>query len=268
MASYARFLSMILLGICTNVIYGQTLSNINKLNKGDSLLEKSHGQKLNASETSELKEYAISVQNQGQLLDESCHNYSASLQNINRAIQCFIVLKDTLDLANNRKFKGYLLSKMGMYTDAKTEINSALYLYSLKNKGWGIAVSQFDLSKVYDAEAKPDSALFYTNMALSFWQTAEDNYRIFIINTMKLNLLTKMKRFEGARAIENESKNLIAHNQFHWQGLLDFYFISARLYAALGQSPVFASYQNLYLTEIDTLKTKGISAKSTYDNVR
>ena len=135
-------------------------------------------------------------------------------------------MKDTLNVANNKKFKGYLLGRFGKFSEAKAEIQVAIDLFRLKNKDWGVAVSQFDLSRVYEFENKTDSAIYYSNISLSYWKSKGDNGRILGINNMLMNLLLKSKQLEKAVVIQKESEMLATNPELHWQGIIDFYLVS------------------------------------------
>ena len=83
------------------------------------LLNKLRSKTITDAERKELKTIAFGLQNQGQSLDESKHDYAASLTFINKAITIFILLGDTLNEANNRKFKGYLLGRFDKFVEGK-----------------------------------------------------------------------------------------------------------------------------------------------------
>ena len=157
----------------------------------DLLLQKLKSKTITVAERKELQNIAYDIQNRGQLLDEVRHDYSASLALITKAITIFNSLGDTLNIANNRKFKGYLLGRFGKFTEGKAQIHEAINLYQLKNAGWGIAVSQFDLSRVFEFENKLDSALFYCKSALRYWKAKEDSERISGKSKMNIKNLKK-----------------------------------------------------------------------------
>lgn len=55
------------------------------------------------------------------------------------------------------------------FSDAKKEVEIAINLYGRKKPGFGIAVSRFDLARIYEHEHKLDSAIYYCDTALIFW---------------------------------------------------------------------------------------------------
>jgi len=71
------------------------------------------------TEKKTLRILALDIQNRGQILDESSHDYKGALQLTDSAIHLFKLLNDTLGEANNRKFKGYLLGRFGKYEEGK-----------------------------------------------------------------------------------------------------------------------------------------------------
>ena len=71
------------------------------------LLNKLSSNTITDTKKKELKTLAFDFQNRGQSLDESRQDYTASLKLVNKAIAIFNSLRDTLNEANNRKFKRF-----------------------------------------------------------------------------------------------------------------------------------------------------------------
>lgn len=109
------------------------------------------------------------------MLDESSHDYKGAMLLTDSAIYLFNSLEDTLSEANNRKFKGYLLGRFGKFEEGKHEIQKAIRLFELKKASWGVAVSQFDLSRLFEFENKIDSAILYCSITISYWKTKSNN---------------------------------------------------------------------------------------------
>lgn len=234
----------------------------------DLLLQKLKSKTITVAERKELKNIDYGIQNRGQLLDESKHDYSASLMFINQAITMFNLLGDTLNVANNKKFKGYLLGRFGKFAEGKAEINDAINLFQLKNADWGIAVSQFDLSRLFELDNKLDSALFYCKIALGYWKAKGDSSRIFLNQNLLINLLTKSKELAKAKLLQIESTKMAENSELHWQGLLDFYVTSENLYKAAKKLKSANHFQKLYTKKILELKKEGITASSYFEEAK
>ena len=226
------------------------------------LLAKLNSKTITDSERKILKVKAFDVQNRGQLLDEASHDYKGALLLTDSAINIFKALKDTLDEANNRKFKGYLLGRFGKFQEGKSEIQQAISLFQLKNTQWGVAVSQFDLARLYEFENKLDSALYYCNIAILYWKENGSAVRVFLNQNMLINLLTKTNDLSKAKTVQNESNKIIEAKKPHWQGLLDFYIVSENLYKAAKEFETASNYRNLYSKLITDLSSTGIAARS------
>lgn len=227
-----------------------------------SLLAKLNSKTITDGERKILKKMAFDVQNRGQLLDESSHDYKGALLLTDSAINIFNSLKDTLNEANNRKFKGYLLGRFGKFQEGKSEIQQAINLFQLKNTLWGVAVSQFDLARLFEFENKLDSALYYCNISISYWKENANTARVFINQNMLINLLTKTNDLTKAKTIQNESNKIIEAEKPYWQGLLDFYIVSENLYKAAKEFKTANNYRNLYSKLITELSSTGLAARS------
>ncbi|MEP7164480.1 MAG: tetratricopeptide repeat protein [Ferruginibacter sp.] len=233
--------------------------------KVELILNKIDSKEIIHDDKKDLKAIAFDLQNKGQISDESAHNYTSSLSLISKAIKIFTYLDDTLSIANNLKFRGYLLGRFGKFDEAKTEIKRAISLFRSKNKDWGIAVSNFDLSRVYDLEKKSDSAIYYCNLSLNYWKSKKDTSRIFNNQNLLIYLLTKAGQVSRARTIQEDSQILAKVPELHWQDLIDFYFFSAGLYKKTNRPGIYKTYQELYTTKIVLLNNEGNAAKSYYD---
>jgi len=246
--------------------YGQDSVYAEYEKKADTLMTKIKARSNSEGDVKELKQIAFGFQNYGQLLDESGHDHINALKYTDKAINFFTVLGDTASIANNNKFKGYLLGRLKRFPEAKAIIKTAIGLYQLLKKDAGVAVSQFDLSRVYEMENKFDSAIYYCNISLAYWNSKSVAPRMLGNQTMLINLLIKIKDNERAKATQLISEKLITTQDFHWQDLIDFYFVSAQLYKAINESVTAANYQKLYDNKIADLKKENIIARSYFDS--
>lgn len=244
-------------------LYGQNLSDSAINNRIIVLLKKFQSDTLDHQEALEIKTLTYQIQNKGFSLEEMTHDFESSLIQINKALNIWVILKDTLNEANNRKFRGYLFAHLNKFSEGKDEIFRAITLFQLKDKSFGVAVSKFDLSKVYELENKLDSALFFANISLEYWKNKKDTFRIITINNQLINLLIKTKKYRYASQIQRETKMMITDG-LHWRPLIDFYYISYFLYKKMHFFNSKKYYFKLYNNKIKLLKKENIIAESTY----
>lgn len=231
----------------------------------ESLLLKLRSKTISAGERKELKDIAVDLQNRGQILDESKHDYNGSLILIDKAIILFNELEETLFSANNKKFKGYLLGRLNRFEEGKIEIHEAIGLFSSRQADWGVAVSQFDLARLYDLENKRDSAVFYCNAASAYWKEKANKERVFLCKNLLIHILTEEHKLTEAGTVQQELQKMIDDNDFHWQGLIDYYIVSEKLYRAANLPIIAAQYHELYTKKITQLKKDGITALSYFE---
>lgn len=134
------------------------------------LLEKFAGGTMDSSERVQITTLTYAIQNKGFGYIANNNDYERSLMEIDRAILVWSTLRDTPNEANMLKYRGYLLGKLRRFAEGKQEIEKAIHLFTLKNRMTGVAVSQFDLSLLYDMQSNTDSALHYALLALNFWK--------------------------------------------------------------------------------------------------
>ena len=258
----------ILLFIASVSAYAQNSANNPDEKRMEALLSKIRLKQSTEDDKKELQKMAVMLQNKGQELDENQRQYKKSLAAIDKAIVLFDALDDTLDIANNRKFKGYLLGRAGKFPEAKNEIEAAIDLYRVKNMNAGVAVSQFDLARIFEFENKTDSAIYYAGISRSYWKSKEVDLRVLIINNMLVSLLLKSNQPEKAKTVQEESELLAKKPQMHWQAIIDFYFTSMLLYKTINDMGVAGNYRQLYAAKIVELRNEGVTARSYYENDR
>ncbi|MEO5591165.1 MAG: hypothetical protein ABIR15_00245 [Chitinophagaceae bacterium] len=234
--------------------------------KVDSLLDKMRLKQATGNDKKELEQIAILIQNKGQDLEEKQHQSKKALATIEKAIVVFTMLGDTLAIANNRKYKGYLSGRLGKFREARNETKTAIDLYRLKNMNAEIAVSQFDLARMFEFENKTDSAIYCAEQSRTFWKSKEVDLRVLIINNMMVSLLLKSNQPEKAKFVQEESQLLVKKPQMHWQAIIDFYFTSMLLYKTMNDMGVASDYRQLYNAKIIELRKEGIDARSYYES--
>lgn len=259
-----KILVSIFLILFSKQIYAQNSAYIQYEKRSEILLEKVNAKIISDKEKVELRTIAFGFQNYGQQLDETYHDYTNSLKYINQAINLFIGLNDTLSQANNLKFKGYLLGMLNNFDEAKQEVRNAINLYESTKSLTGVAVSQFDLSRVYEQEKNLDSAIYFSNKSLNFWKSINNVWRIFNVQTMLVHLFTKSKQFENALEIQTQADLLIDSKGIRSRDLADYYILLERLYKAIGKVGEADNYKKLYKLKMEELTEQGQSFKSYY----
>ncbi len=263
-----KLMLLLILVSASFTAYTQNYTTLTDDSKADALLEKIRLNQATEEDKNELKAIAVSIQNKGQDPAENQKQYKKSIANIDRAIALFSAIGDTLSVANNKKFKGFLLGRNGKMAESKQETETAIALYQLKNMNAEVAVCQFDLARLFEFENKPDSAIYYAILSNKFWKLKGIDLRVLIINNMLVSLLLKDNDAEKAKAIQQESVILVSKPQMQWQAVLDFYFTSMLLFKTINDSAAADDYRLLYNNKIEVLRREGIIAKSYYENNR
>ena len=259
-----KLLLSLLLLVCAYA-HAQNYAVINDEEKAAQLMAKIRSGHAAAADSNELRQIAYSIQNRGQRIDEEQRQYKRSLASIDTALRLFAALQDTLDIANNRKYKGYLLGKLGKFKEAKTEILAAVDLYGSKGNKAGRAVCQFDLARVFESQDKTDSAIYYANISRDYWKLQGNDLRVLITNNMLVNILLGTNQPEKAALIYQESMALAPKPAIHWQALLDFYFTAELLFRRTNDMGTADHYRQLYAGKIAALQQQGIAARSYYE---
>ena len=206
----------------------------------------------------------LEIQNKSFIFDENGGDIDSSIYFAELALTSWITLRDTINEANNRKYLGYLYGKKGYYEKGKSEIFKAISLFSLKSYEAGVAVSNFDLSKVYGYEKRYDSALLYIDKALNYWQQKADTFRVLTNSNQKLYLLIQTKNYNDAKTLQHKSEKLLVKKKLHWRPVVDYYYLSMELYNDIKDSRAEKLYRELYYKKINELKAQNVKYRKGY----
>jgi hypothetical protein len=218
---------------------------------------KSDAHSLSGEQKRKILSCIFQIQNQGFLYDEQECKYDSALIKIETALAAWEHLHDTLSQANLLKYMGYLNGRLGNMALGKQQIAKAISLYKAKSAEFGIAVSLFDLAKVYTFDNKLDSAVHFSKEAKAYWVTQDDPSRLLVVNNHLIYLagISEIKSTFEALIVEN---NLLMKNpDLYWQNELDFYFVTM-LYFQNANNPTLASE---YATKYD--QKSGLSDNGT-----
>ena len=229
------------------------------------LLDRYEAKTADSLELAALRSIGYQIQSKGFNLEQTLHDYAGALPHIDKALMLWKKTADTVNEANLRKYKGYLLGFLHRFQEAKQEITLALELYKAKNNSFGVAVSQFDFSRVYGIEGKTDSAFYFANSALDFWAPRKDTFRIITLHLQLINLCCLTKDLVRAEKIQQQTETMVATKPLSWVILLDFYYLSEQVYKKRHNSKMASHYKALYEQECQSVEQKKhFKARSNY----
>jgi len=229
------------------------------------LVEKTKHNTITSGESSELRRYIFNIQNKGFVLEEKQQDYSNALAEIDKALSIWKSIGDTLSIANLQKYKGYLYGKLKQFEKGKSELRSSIELFKIKSFDAGVAVSQHDFSLLYAFENNIDSALYYEIASNNFWITRKDTLRIVVGYIQLIYLYQKKKNIKQAVELQQLSNAMLNNTNTQWLPLINFYYVSYKLYEETKNNKLTEKYKKLYSTKIAELKEKNIIAKSNYE---
>lgn len=128
---------------------------------------------------------AFSYLNRASLNYEVLDNSIQALSIIDSAIYIWIDLGDEMQLANNYKYKGLILSSLGQIDSSMKYINTAINLYSKLSFDAGIYSCILDKVDAFSQNSVCDSILSNYSLTSGFY-AKNDIFRFFILN---INLL-------------------------------------------------------------------------------
>jgi len=232
--------------------------------KIDSILKAPKGM-IAAEKKREINNCIYEIQNDGFHLDEKECKYDSARLKIESALKIWEHINDTLNQANLLKYLGYLSGRLRHFALGKTQIAKAINFYKIKKSESGVAVSFYDLSRIYEFENKIDSAINLSYKALLFWRQKNNRDRIVSINNNLINLYLKIAEKKKIPSILSENSHLIAWGNVYWLQEIDFYFLAKQYYAGVKNKKESKEYQALYESKTAAEKDKGQKKYSLYD---
>lgn len=260
--SFNHFTSNLVL-ICLHIFYPMTTHaqmecdnlGLDKMPKAQSILSKD-----------DLVQCAFKIQNEAFLLDEMECKFDSARILTEKAMEIWRYIDDILNQANLLKYLGYLNGHLGKFDLAKSQIHEAIKFYKLKDAEYGVAVSLFNLSRVYEYQLNIDSALYYANRSKEFWTIQKDAGRLLSLNNHLLHLYSLGGSSENYEILIAQNSNFLEAPDIYWQSELDFYFVTSKLYEKLNLSKEQEKFEKLYQMEIEDLQQKvTMKAYSLYD---
>jgi tetratricopeptide (TPR) repeat protein len=210
------------------------------------LTEKNNNKTISIEEKQDLLNYGYQIQNKGMYLEFYKFDYVGALPHIEKAIDFWVSIKDTMNEANLRKYRGMMLGYLDRFEEGKKEINLAYDLFgkSTSDKQYQI-VCLYTLSLLYERENRLDSALHYEKIVNDFYLSKNNEGRLFTSNTHLINLYRKMNEFTEAERYQSKNETVYL-DDYDWQYLINFFYASQKLYSEIGQNEKAEKYQKLY----------------------
>jgi hypothetical protein len=211
-----------------------------------------------------LKQACYEIQNRGFLLAENMNDYKSSLKSIDSALALWILLKDSANEANNRKFRGLLLAHLGHSEEGKAEIKTAVKLFVATNRLYGVQVCNFDMSKVLEIENNLNDALLEVNEAFDYWIRAKDTFRILVNGLQKLNLLIQLNKLRQSSALRNNIERNFNPEQAQGNIPIDFYILSICTYRSRSNWKKASRYYEIFTKRLINMQAHNIPLHSDY----
>lgn len=169
---------------------------------------------------------ALSYQNIAFTYEEELKNYQEALKYVDKALQLWSELKDTLGEANILKYKGFLYGKIKDFSKAMIFINQAIEKFTAKNFEQGIGVCYFDKSQVYFEMGNMDSCKVYLLKSKAIFKKNNEYLRIFIVNNQLMRIYINSDDYLTAKDFFDENEKIANKNEIYWEHLLSFYEMS------------------------------------------
>ena len=166
---------------------------------------------------------------------ETFNEYEKAKIAIDSSINIWLKVKDTMQLANDYKYKGYILGYLHKFSSAKDTIKLAINIYDYYKFPSGKAVCFRNLAKVYEEENIFDSSFVLLNKAKIYWLTINDSIRLVGINNDLINLNIKTENWTQAYNIIDENEKLILMKNFPSQLLIEYYKVKIDIYKKSNQ---------------------------------
>lgn len=136
---------------------------------------------------------AIALLNTANIYDEHFGDYKNALQYAEQSLTIWNEEKDEMQMANLRKYTGYLHGMVGNFDQAKADIKEAKRLYNKMAYDQGMAVAEYNLSRVLFQEGNYKDSAVEFDKSVKFWEEKENAGRLFSMYTFGIDLFNKLE---------------------------------------------------------------------------
>lgn len=175
-----------------------------------------------------------------------------------KSIDSWHLEQDTLAEANMIKYLGLVQGDLGLFSEAKSNIKKAIFLFDTKGFKAGVAVSNHNLGLIYKQEGKMDSCIYYLNLNKRFFASMNQYKRVFGVNNELLECYLQLNNLDEAEKIFNSNKEIFNEYQIYWQDQISFYRISKSYFERTGNKELLEFYHKKYTYLKDSLSKQDI----------
>ncbi len=207
----------------------------------------------------EQKQAAMCLHSIGFAYEEQLKDVKSASGYISQAIELHKAQKDTMELANMEKYLGMLDGRLGQYAEGKQQVRSAIAHFKMLGYKSGIAVSYFDLAKIFTEQKAYDSALHYLTVSKKYWAGAGATGRVFNINNELLKVNTLAARYNDAHNLLLENEKILYNTNVYYTDKLMYFKNSSSYYNAKHNTGNAQTCYMKYSALRDSLIAKGIN---------
>ncbi len=171
--------------------------------------------------TNNLPFRAFSYLNRASLFAEVLNQYDSAIDLIDSAIVLWSDIGDTMQLANNIKYKGLLLGLNHKLIEGEIFLKSAQHMFVEKNFEPGQYSCMLDLTKIYAVNNQCDSLEKYYKICYPYFNN-NDKYRLFVLNNNVFFGFTCMDSKTLSKLVK-ENIIMLANNDVFVYNKIEFY---------------------------------------------
>ncbi len=166
---------------------------------------------------------AFSYLNRASLFAEVLNQYDSAIVLIDSAIVLWSKIGDTMQLANNIKYKGLLLGLNRKLIEGEALLKTADHMFEENNFEPGQYSCMLDLTKIYAVNNQCDSLIKYYRICYPYFNSS-DKYRLFVLNNNVFLGFACMDSQTLSKLVK-ENINMFANSNVFAYNRIEFYNI-------------------------------------------
>ena len=204
---------------------------------------------------------AAAYLNAGCIFDERLNAPDSALQVLQKSIPWYQKTNNTNGEANVLKYMGLLESKTGDGEIALNYTRKAISMFSKTEHRSGLAVSFYDLARIFETQSNYDSCLYYIEASQNIWDQMGNQDRTFTNNTLAMKAYTSLGELEQASSYfdKNESLRKDSGLNIHYIPLLDYLRQAVSLHEAVNNPKKKAALEKEKNLLLIRLKSDGVN---------
>lgn len=219
---------------------------------------------LNTELDNPLAEKAVEWQNLAFIAEALQNDFTTALAATDSALALWVRLGAQPEIAKLSRYRGLLLARLNRTAEAKLAMSQAKRMFQQQKAVYGLALSHFEWGRVCLLANELDSALYYTQIALSSWRLEKHDSRLFQAKVQLLYLYARQMNFPEAMRLQAELQESLLRLPIDRLKKLDYWYVNLYFSEKQQDWTAYEQYNRQYAALVSEFAAEGSKVASFY----